>query len=102
MGDSMKFEDLFMTQLQTKIIQILLENPDRVFSTMMIAKILQSSPSAVLQRLNVLERLGIVKVLYSGRRLKLYQLNKESKVVRILLKFYKELRELKDESTKSA
>lgn len=87
---SMDLEDIFKTNLQVRILKLFLENPEKMLSTMMVAKKLNSSPSAVISRLRELRKLGIIRVIEISR-MKLYKLDLSNKIARALLDFFKKI-----------
>lgn len=88
----MKLEDIFKTNLQVKLLEIFLENPNELFSTRILAKMLSTSPSSIIPRLKELRDLGVIKEIGTSR-LKLYQLN-QNRLTEILLQFYKQIKDL--------
>ncbi|MEX0568888.1 MAG: winged helix-turn-helix domain-containing protein [Candidatus Njordarchaeota archaeon] len=89
----MDMEDIFKTNLQVRIIKLFLGNPERMFSTTMVARKLKSSPSAVISRLRELEKLGIIKVIQISR-MKLYKLDLNNEITKVLLDFFKKISSL--------
>ena len=87
----MDIVELFATNLQVRILKLFLEHPNKLFSCTLLAKILNSSPSAVIYRLRHLLQLGVIKVIGIDR-MKLYRLDIENEVVQILLDFYRKLK----------
>jgi len=96
----MDLEDIFATNLQVRLIKIFLENPSKIYSSTALARALSSSPSAVISRLKVLERLGIVKGIRINR-MKIYKLNQNNEAAKLLREFYLKLKELQNEKLKS-
>lgn len=97
----MNLEEIFATPLQVRLIKIFLENPNKLFSTRLLAKLANSSPSAIISKLKNLTQLGVIKVLEINR-LKLYQLDLDNKLTRILLDFFKNLKQINQETINSA
>ncbi|MCD6491118.1 MAG: hypothetical protein ACP6IQ_00045 [Candidatus Njordarchaeia archaeon] len=85
---------IFRTPTQVKIIEELLKRPDEYFTLSRMSKIVQASPSAVSTKLMELKKLNIIHFMKSSEKAKIFRLNKENRVVRLLLEFYKELNKI--------
>ncbi len=93
----MDIVELFATNLQVRILKLFLEHPSKLYSCALLARVLNSSPSAVIYRLRHLLKLGIIKVI-SISRMKLYKLDTENKIAQILLDFYTKLKAIAETS----
>ncbi|MEM2390401.1 MAG: HTH domain-containing protein [Candidatus Korarchaeota archaeon] len=92
MGIKMKLEEIFKTNLQTRLLEIFLENPNELFSIRALAEKLSTSPSSVIPRLKALKELGVIKETGTNR-LKLYQLNR-NRLTEALVSFYRQIKSL--------
>lgn len=89
----MDIEEIFATHLQVRLIRIFLENPSKLYSCTKLARVLGSSPSAIISRLRQLKQLGLIKVIQISR-VKLYKLNIDSPLANLLLDFYRKLKKI--------
>jgi len=83
--------DIFRTPLQVRIIEELLNRPNEYFTVSRMAKLLNASPSAVSSRVENLKKIGILKFISGSEKAKIFSLNKNHPVSRILADFYKKL-----------
>lgn len=85
---------IFRTPIQVRIIEELLKRPNEYFTISRMAKLIDSSASAISSRISVLSELGIIKFIPGSEKAKIFYLNKDSEVTRILIEFYIKLRKI--------
>lgn len=87
------FSNIFETKLQALIIEQLLEHNDEFFTISQMARNLGVSSSAVSSRLPKINDLGLIQVL-PAKRAKIFKLNEDSQLAKILKNSYKKLKRL--------
>ncbi len=85
---------IFRTPTQVRIIEELLKRPNEYFTISRMAKLIDSSPSAISSRISILSDLGIIKFIPGSEKARIFYLNKNSEVTKILIEFYMKLRKI--------
>jgi len=80
--------ELFRTPTQVKIIEELLKRPMEYFTISRMAKIIDASPSAVSAKVISLEKLGLIRFVGGSEKAKIFYLNRDSQLVKILIDFF--------------
>lgn len=92
------FPKLFPTQLQALIIEELLQSEGEFFTVSQMARTLDVSSSAVSSRISKIKELGIIQIL-PAKRAKIFRLDEDSEVVKILKEMYKQLNQVTSSPT---
>jgi len=85
---------IFRTPTQVRIIEELLKRPNEYFTISRMAKLIDSSPSAISSRIGALSELGIIRFIPGSEKARIFYLNKNSEVTKILIEFYMKLRKI--------
>jgi len=89
-----RLTDIFQSRAQVKVIQHLLENPDKVFNQSTLAGFLQVSPSTVARIIEPLVKHGLVLFDRYEAGMKILALNQDSQKTKALMDFYEKLKAL--------
>jgi len=92
--------DLFGSKQQTRLIQHMLNNPNKVFNQAGLSRFLSCSPSTVARVVNPLIIAGIVKFEMMGKQMKVFALATDSPKTKLLIEFYEKLRVLESAENK--
>ena len=90
----MKLLDLFQSKAQVKLVEHLLQNPDRVFNQAGLARVMDVSPSTVARIAEPLVKCKVVSYERYKKGMKIFALNKEEAAARNLIEFYDKIRQL--------
>lgn len=93
---SSKFIDLLGSSIYLKVLDLFLENPDRIMNLREIARMIGKNPGSISRILPKLIENEILKQIKVGKVSYVYTLNKENKKVILLLEFYNKLKEIID------
>lgn len=85
---------LFRTPTQVRIIEELLKRQNEYFTISRMAKLINSSPSAVSTRIDKLSKIGLIKFIPGSEKARIFCLNKESEVTKALMEFYTKLKKI--------
>lgn len=85
---------IFNSKAQVKLLQFLLDNPNKIVTQNFIAKILNLSPSTIARIIQPLERENIIKI-EEIKKMKVIALNSENEITKILMEFNSKLKALK-------
>jgi len=85
---------VFASRQQTRVLELLLEHPGRVFTQSSLARELGCSSSTVSRVLAPLVSEGVARAETVGGQMKIVALNQESEAARLLLDFHKRFRSL--------
>jgi DNA-binding IclR family transcriptional regulator len=90
----MKLLDLFQSKAQVRLVEHLLQNPDKVFNQAGLARVMDVSPSTVARIAEPLVRCKVVLFERYQKGMKIFALNKETPAARDLIEFYEKIRHL--------
>lgn len=90
----LKLIDMFGDNVQTRLLEHLLENPSKVFTQAEIAREMGCSPSSVSRVIELLKKERVVMVENVGELMKAIALNVKEPRTDTLIKFYSELKRL--------
>lgn len=83
---------VFGKSVRVKVLEHLLDNPERLYSQSEISRRVGCSVSSAGRAVSALERLELVRVAYVPGQVKVIALNPESPITPILLKLKEDLR----------
>jgi Mn-dependent DtxR family transcriptional regulator len=86
--------DVFQSKAQVKLVQHLLENPDKVFNQSTLAGFLQVSPSTVARIIEPLVEHGLLLFDRYERGMKVLALNRDDEKAKLLADFYEKFKSL--------
>ncbi len=87
-------EKIFTSRAQTRVVQHFLDRPKEFFNLSRIARETGLAHSTIHRVVKPLVKMGIVKEIRVGRQIRLFVLESESPVVKVLAQFYDEVRPL--------
>jgi len=90
----MKLLDLFQSKAQVRLVEHLLQNPDKVFNQAGLARVMDVSPSTVARIAEPLVKCKIILFERYQEGMKIFALNKEAAAARNLIEFYDKIRQL--------
>ncbi len=90
----MKLLDMFQSKAQVKLVEHLLQNPDKVFNQAGLARVMDVSPSTVARIAEPLVKCKVVLFERYQKGMKIFALNKEAPAARNLIEFYEKIRQL--------
>jgi DNA-binding IclR family transcriptional regulator len=90
----MRLLDLFQSKAQVRLVEHLLQNPDKVFNQAGLARVMDVSPSTVARIAEPLVKCKVVLYERYQKGMKIFALNKEEPATRNLLEFYDKIRAL--------
>ena len=90
----LKLLDLFQSKAQVRLVEHLLQNPDRVFNQAGLARVMDVSPSTVARIAEPLVKCKVVSYERYQKGMKIFALNKEEAATRNLIEFYDKIRHL--------
>ncbi len=90
----MKLLDMFQSKAQVKLVEHLLQNPDKVFNQAGLARVMHVSPSTVARIAEPLVKCKVVLFERYQKGMKIFALNKEAPAARNLIEFYEKIRQL--------
>ena len=90
----MKLLDLFQSKAQVRLVEYLLQNPDKVFNQAGLARVMDVSPSTVARIAEPLVKCKVVLYERYQKGMKIFALNKEEPAAKNLIEFYDKIRQL--------
>ena len=87
---------LFGPSIRLLVLELFIENPDRLMNLREVARLLEKNPGSVARALPRLVEDGLVEQIRVGKNIYAYRLNQENEVVKLLLEFHSRLKRLKD------
>ncbi|MBO0889118.1 hypothetical protein J2P12_08475, partial [Candidatus Bathyarchaeota archaeon] len=84
----MKLLDMFQSKAQVKLVEHLLQNPDKVFNQAGLARVMDVSPSTVARIAEPLVKSKVVLFERYQKGMKIFALNKETPAAKTLIEFY--------------
>ena len=78
-----------------KTLDLFLENPEEIVNLREIARRVKKNPGSISRIIPLLVENNILKKIKVGKTMHVYQLNKEDKVVNLIMDFYEKLKNLK-------
>jgi DNA-binding IclR family transcriptional regulator len=90
----MRLLDMFQSKAQVKLVEHLLQNPDKVFNQAGLARVMDVSPSTVARIAEPLVKCKVVMFERYQKGMKIFALNKEAPAARNLIEFYEKIRQL--------
>jgi Mn-dependent DtxR family transcriptional regulator len=90
----MKLLDLFQSKAQVRLVEHLLQNPDKVFNQAGLARVMDVSPSTVARIAEPLVKCRVVLYERYQKGMKIFALNKEEPAAKNLIEFYDKIRQL--------
>ncbi|HEX4921635.1 MAG TPA: hypothetical protein VFV92_12955 [Candidatus Bathyarchaeia archaeon] len=90
----MKLLDLFQSKAQVRLVEHLLQNPDKVFNQAGLARMMDVSPSTIARIAEPLVKSKIILFDRYQKGMKIFALNKEEAATRNLIEFYGKIRDL--------
>jgi len=88
----MKLLDLFQSKAQVRLVEHLLQNPDKVFNQAGLARVMDVSPSTVARIAEPLVKCKVVLYERYQKGMKIFALNKEEAAAKNLIEFYEKIR----------
>ncbi len=85
---------IFSSKAQAKLLQFLLDNPNKIVTQNFIAKMLNLSPSTIARVIQPLQKENIIKI-EEVKNMKVIVLNNESEITKILIEFNSKIKALK-------
>lgn len=85
---------IFSSKAQAKLLQFLLDNPNKIVTQNFIAKMLNLSPSTIARVIQPLQKENIIKI-EEVKNMKVIILNNESEITKILIEFNSKIKALK-------
>jgi Mn-dependent DtxR family transcriptional regulator len=92
--DRMKLLDLFQSKAQVRLVEHLLQNPDKVFNQAGLARVMDVSPSTVARIAEPLVKCKVVLYERYQKGMKIFTLNREEPAAKNLIEFYDKIRQL--------
>lgn len=89
-----KLADLFQSKAQTRLIEYMLENRNKVFNQSTLARFLDCSPSTIARIIEPLVKENIVVYERFNQGMKILCLNLEEGKTKLLLEFHEKLKSL--------
>jgi len=89
-----KLTDIFQSKAQVKLLEYMLENPQKVFNQSTLAQFLDCSPSTVARVIEPLVREKIVLFERFERGMKVLALNEESEKTKLIADLHEKLKKL--------
>lgn len=86
---------LFGPSIRLLVLELFIENPDRLMNLREVARLLEKNPGSVARALPRLVEDGLVEQIRVGKNIYAYRLNQENEVVKLLLEFHSRLKRLK-------
>ncbi len=86
---------LFGPSIRLLVLELFIENPDRLMNLREVARLLEKNPGSVARVLPRLVEDGLVEQIRVGKNIYAYRLNRENEVVKLLLEFHSRLKQLK-------
>ncbi len=90
-------EKVFASRAQTRVVQHFLDRPKEFFNLSRIAKETELAHSTIHRVMQPLVDMGLVKEIRVGQQIRLFILETEQDVSKILAKFYDEIKPYLDE-----
>ena len=87
-----RLTDIFQSRAQVRLVELLLENPGKVFNQSTLAGFLQVSPSTVARIIEPLVRHGVVLFDRYEGGMKILALNQDSQKTKALMNFNEALK----------
>lgn len=87
-----KLTEIFQSRAQVKLLQHLLENPEKVFNQSTLAGFLEVSPSTVARIVEPLSRHGLILFDRYEGGMKILALNQEDPKTKLLMEFYEKFK----------
>ena len=84
----MKLSDLFQSKAQVRLVEHLLQNPDKVFNQAGLARVMDVSPSTVARIAEPLVKYKVVLYERYQKGMKIFAFNQEEPAARSLVEFY--------------
>lgn len=88
---------IFNSKAQVKLLQFLLDNPNKIVTQNFIAKLLNLSPSTIARVIQPLEKENIIKI-EEVKKMKVITLNTENEITKILIEFNSKIKNIKNNS----
>lgn len=89
---------VFETELQTKIVETLLQNPEESYTLSEMARLLDATSSGIKRCIVSLQEHGYVMVRIHSTHCYLFALNTEHQLIKALLPFYQRLKTIMEVS----
>ena len=86
--------DIFQSRAQVRLVELLLDNPGKVFNQSTLAGFLEVSPSTIARIIEPLARQRIILFDRHERGMKILALNQDEPKTKLLMDFYQKLRAL--------
>ena len=90
----MRLVDLFQSKAQVKLVEHLLQHPDKVFNQAGLARVMNVSPSTIARIAEPLVKSKVIMFERYQKGMKIFALNKEELATRNLIEFYDKIRAL--------
>lgn len=87
--------ELFGPSIRLLVLDLFLENPDRLMNLREVARLLGKNPGSVSRVLPRLVEDGLLEQVKIGKNIYAYRLNLENEVVRLLQEFQSRLKQLR-------
>jgi DNA-binding Lrp family transcriptional regulator len=85
---------IFNSKAQVKLLQFLLDNPNKIVTQNFIAKLLNLSPSTIARVIQPLEKENIIKI-EEIKKMKVITLNTENEITKVLIEFNSKIKNIK-------
>jgi Fic family protein len=87
---------LFGPSIYLLVLDMFIENPDKMINLREISRLVNKNPGSVTRVLSKLVKNGFLKQVKIGKVTYVYSLNIENEKVKLLIEFYKKLKEIEE------
>jgi predicted transcriptional regulator len=91
---------LFGPSIYLLVLDMFIENPDKMINLREISRLVNKNPGSVTRVLSKLVKNGFLKQVKIGKVTYVYSLNIENEKVKLLIEFYKKLKEIEEKELK--
>jgi Fic family protein len=87
---------LFGPSIYLLVLDMFIENPDKIINLREISRLVNKNPGSVTRVISKLVKNGFLKQVKIGKVSYVYSLNIENEKVKLLIEFYKKLKEIEE------
>jgi Fic family protein len=87
---------LFGPSIYLLVLDMFIENPDKMINLREISRLVNKNPGSVTRVISKLVKNGFLKQVKIGKVSYVYSLNIENEKVKLLIEFYKKLKEIEE------
>jgi len=91
---------LFGPSIYLLVLDMFIENPDKIINLREISRLVNKNPGSVTRVISKLVKNGFLKQVKIGKVSYVYSLNIENEKVKLLIEFYKKLKEIEEKELK--